>query len=119
MPLISVAGCSYNVGAANGALLQVKMPDGDDLVASLPAIYCHVRHELAQGLPCEAPALATRARSRAALRHKGPLCHRISEYDTVNLLVAYSRANWVRYWNACVDLNPQTNMRANAVCSMW
>ena len=28
MPLISLAGCSYHVGAANGALLQVKMPDG-------------------------------------------------------------------------------------------
>ena len=25
----------------------------------------------------------------------------------------YSRANWVRYWFACVDLNPETNMRAN------
>ena len=26
----------------------------------------------------------------------------------------YSQANWVLYWNACVDLNPQANMRAKA-----
>ena len=61
------------------------------------------------GLPA-CSAVETARSVAEASASSGP-CLSCSPYRMIQSLSI--RANWVRYWNACVDLNPETNMRAN------